>query len=148
MGAGRVPLPPTHAGWVLVGDTLIWCRISGETSSWNDGTQTQFVEGSLCCSWSRLRSAQAQAQDLEKPFQLLNTKLPLVFQSWFQQLLMLKWSCCKSWLKRIRCSCFSYVVACFYRNILFLFYRWHLDSCYKTNLNPIFGLWFILFFFI
>lgn len=35
-------------------------------------------------------------------------------------------------------SCFSSVVACFYRNILFLCRKWCLGSCCDTDVNPIF----------
>lgn len=123
---------------------LIWCRISGEIDSWNYGTQSQFIQGSLCCSWSRLCSAHAPVQYLEKSFHLLNINPLLVFQSLFQQLLILNLSCHKSRLKGIQCSCFSYVVACFYRNMLFLFCKWCLDSCCEMNFNPIFVLQFFI----
>lgn len=120
MGAGRFPLPRTLPCRVLVCDAfLIWCRISGEIYSWNSVTQTQFIEGSLCCSWSLLCFAHAQVQCLEKPFHL-KTKLLLLCQSLFQQLLMLNLSCRRSWLKGIRCSCFlmlllvSIETSCFY----------------------------------
>lgn len=76
---------------------------------------------------------------IEKPFHLFSATL-LVFQSLFQHMLILNRSFCKSWLKGIRHCCFSYVVACFYRNILSQFYKWFLDSCCKRNVNPIFGL--------
>lgn len=142
-GAGRFPLPCTILCRVLVCDALssgavlvvkfiraimgVKCGLPRE-DSW---------------SWGFLRSAHAHVQYLEKPFHLLNTKQFLVFQSLFQQLLILNLSCPKSWLKGIWRSCFSYIVAGFYRNILFLFYKCCLDSCSEMNVNPFFFLQFL-----
>lgn len=142
-GAGRFPLPYTILCWVLLCDALssgavlvvkFICEIMGvkrrlsREDSW---------------SWGLLCSAHAQVQYLENPFHLLNTKQFLVFQCLFQQALILNLSCHKSWLKGIWCSCFSYIVAHFYRNILFLFYKCCLDSCYEMSINPFFVLQFL-----
>lgn len=117
----------------------IWCCISGDF--------TPEIIGHFLCL-SREASVLVEAisvlpvhklKYLEKPFHLFNAKL-LVFQSLFQHMLILNQSFCKSWLKGIWHCCFSYVVACFYRNILSQFYKWFLDSCCKRNVNPIFGL--------